>query len=223
MSWGRRKKEMDKVTKLILCTAVFLIAGLLIAAANPALAGDTARSNKTLQHLQAAYNGESNAHTRYLAFAKKADEEGYGEVASLFRAAARAEEIHFTNHAAVIRKMGAEPQAKILTPVVKSTRENLENSASTGEAYERDSMYPRFIARAHRDRNDDAVRTFEFARAAEAQHFKLFDAAAKNLENMRGKSRNYFVCEICGFTAESREAEMCPNCPKHEQKYIIVS
>src|ERR1019366_4733743 len=62
-----------------------------------------------IDNLQMAFNGESNAHHRYVAFAKKADDEGYGEVASLFRAAARAEEIHASNHSAVIRKLGAEP------------------------------------------------------------------------------------------------------------------
>jgi hypothetical protein len=63
-----------------------------------------AESKTTLENMQAAYNGESNAHARYLAFAKPADQEGYGEVASLFRAAARAEEIHPGNHAVVIKK-----------------------------------------------------------------------------------------------------------------------
>ena len=70
-------------------------------------------NGKTLQNLQAAYNGESNAHARYLAFAEQADREGYPQVAVLFRAAARAEEIHLTNHAAVIRQLGATPKANI--------------------------------------------------------------------------------------------------------------
>ena len=63
-------------------------------------------SSRTLENLQAAFDGESNARNKYLAFAKKAGEEGYGEVASLFRAAAKAEEIHANNHAVVIRKLG---------------------------------------------------------------------------------------------------------------------
>ena len=65
----------------------------------------------TIDNLQTAFNGESNASARYLAFAKKADEEGYGEVASLFRAAAKAEEIHARNHAEVIEKLGSTPVA----------------------------------------------------------------------------------------------------------------
>src|SRR5450756_995798 len=91
-----------------------------------ALPSGAAAATTTLDNLQAGFNGESNAHSRYLAFAEKADQEGYGEVASLFRAAAKAEEVHAANHAAVIKKMGGTAQAKIETPVVKSTKENLD-------------------------------------------------------------------------------------------------
>jgi rubrerythrin len=84
----------------------FILFATMCLSAVPAIAGTT-----TLENLQAAYNGESNAHSRYLAFAKQASLEGYGEVASLFRAAARAEEIHASNHAAVLRMLGAVPQA----------------------------------------------------------------------------------------------------------------
>ena len=109
-----------------------------------ALPSGAAAPTTTLDNLQAGFNGESNAHSRYLAFAEKAGQEGYGEVASLFRAAAKAEEVHAANHAAVIKKMGGTAQAKIETPVVKSTKENLE-AAIKGESYERDTMYPEFL------------------------------------------------------------------------------
>lgn len=105
----------------------------------------------TLDNLQAAFNGESNARARYLAFAAKAGEEGYGPVASLFRAAARAEQIHAANHAEVIRALGAEPVAVIDVPEVKSTALNLE-AAIAGETYERDVMYPAFLEQARQER-----------------------------------------------------------------------
>ena len=103
-----------------------------------------AAANTTLQNMQTAFNGESNAHMLYLAFAEQADHENYGEVASLFRAAARAEAIHASNHAAVIKGMGADPQAKLELPEVKTTQENLE-AAIKAETYERDVMYPGFL------------------------------------------------------------------------------
>ena len=153
----------------------------------------------TLADLQTAFNGESNAHARYLAFAQKADQEGYAGVASLFRAAARAEEIHAGNHAAVIKKLGAEPEAKIEEPAVKSTRENLE-VAIKGETYERDEMYPKFMEQANADENADAVQTFRFALAAEAEHAKLYTQALNGMENMK-VARAFYVCPVCGYTA----------------------
>src|SRR3954454_20110799 len=104
-------------------------------------------SEVTLRNLQAAFEGESNAHAKYSAFAIKADAEGLHGAASLFRAAARAEQIHADNHARVIRKLGAEAAAAIQPIHVKSTLENL-NEARAGERYEIESMYPEFIREA---------------------------------------------------------------------------
>lgn len=105
---------------------------------------DSFKAGTPLENLQAAYNGESNAHAKYAAFAKKAEEEGYGAVASLFRAASRAEKIHAENHAEVIRSLGAEPVADVKTPEVKTTAENLK-AAIAGETFERDVMYPAYL------------------------------------------------------------------------------
>jgi rubrerythrin len=174
-------------------------------------------SNKTLQNLQSAYNGESNAHAKYLEFAKQADSEGYAKVASLFRAAAAAEQIHLTCEAAVIREMDAMPQADVKTAPVKSTKQNLEDSANKGEAYERDTMYPQFIKQAHKDGHGEAAQCFTWARAAEAEHFKLFTAAARNLDQMKGGPRTYYVCSEGGYTMAKLNAAKCPG-----QKYEEV-
>lgn len=178
---------------------------------------------KTIANLQAAYNGESNAHARYLEFAKKADAEGYGEVASVFRAAAKAEEVHAGNHAVVITKMGATPTAKIETPVVKTTKENLE-AAIKGETYERDNMYPEFIQQAKAVRNTDAIRTFNLAKTAEAEHAKLYTAALNDLPKLKGtKGKEYFVCTVCGFTTTKIDFSKCPSCFEPKEKYTSVS
>jgi rubrerythrin len=175
-------------------------------------------SATTLENMQAAYNGESNAHARYLAFAKQADSEGYGEVAILFRAAARAEQIHATNHAAVIQELGAVPQARVEVPFVKSTSENLE-AAIKGETYERDTMYPDFLKQARSDRNSRAVRSLNLAKTAEAEHAKLYAAVLANLERLKGtKGSAYYVCPVCGFTVRETDFAKCPSCftPKDE-------
>ncbi len=180
------------------------------------------KTGTTPDNLQAAFNGESNARVRYIAFAAKADEEGYGKVASLFRAAARAEEIHARNHYEVIKKLGGTPNAKIESPVVKSTKENLQ-AAIQGETYERDVMYPAFLKIARADRNKDAIQTFNYAKTAEAEHAKLYSEALNNLAQMKGPGQDYYVCTVCGFTTTKIDFEKCPSCftPKH--KYDKVS
>jgi rubrerythrin len=178
---------------------------------------------KTIENLQAAYNGESNAHARYLEFAKKADAEGYGEVASAFRAAAKAEEVHANNHAEVLKKMGATPTAKIEAPDVKSTKENLE-AAIKGETYERDVMYPEFIKQAKAVRNTAALRTFNLAKTAEAEHAKIYTANLNDLPKLKGtKSKQYFVCSVCGFTVTNIDFSKCPSCFEPKEKYNAVS
>ena len=102
----------------VFCAILFLGAVWLI----PSVSGaEEAKTNKTLDNLQAAYNGESNANGKYLAYALKADEEGYHKVARLFRATASAEEVHLKNHANVIKGMGGTPEAHIKLPEIKST------------------------------------------------------------------------------------------------------
>ncbi|MHB2007352.1 MAG: rubrerythrin family protein [Acidobacteriaceae bacterium] len=188
---------------------VFLAAWIM---GSYSVGASAATSSTTLQNMQAAFNGESNAHVRYLAFAKQADGEGYGEAASLFRAAARAEEVHASNHAAVIKEMGATPKATIESPEVKSTRENLE-AAIKGETYERDIMYPAFLKQARRDGNTDAVRSLSFAKTAEAEHAKLYTRSLQNLGQMKdSKSTTFFVCPTCGYTTRELNFSMCPSC-----------
>jgi rubrerythrin len=171
----------------------------------------------TLQNLQTAFTGESNAHVRYMAFAKKADEEGYCQIASLLRAAARAEQIHAASHANVITKMGGKAQAEIQPPVVNSTRENLAVAIS-GEEYERDVTYPGFIKQADAQKNSLAVRTFNRALKAEAEHARLYKEGLAHLEQMKTKTA-YYVCAICGYTVEKLTFDRCPVCKNPKEKF----
>ncbi len=215
---------MTRFGKIAGMALVVLIAGLLASAAGrPSSGAASPIASKTLQNLQSAFAGESNAHNRDVAFAQKADQEGYGEVASLFRALARAEEILVNNDAAAIRKMGAEPTATIAMFLTQSTRKNLESSAYKFESSESEKIYPRFIIQARAEGNADAVRSFEYARAVDVQHFKLLTGALKNLESMRGKSRAYYVCTTCGSTLEQPVQELCPICGSHASAYEKVN
>jgi rubrerythrin len=177
---------------------------------------------KTLANLQEAYNGESNANAKYLEFAKKADAEGYGKVASLFRAAAFAEGVHLTNHAEVIKKMGGTPKAEIKLPEIKTTEENLK-AAVTGETYERDTMYTDFMLEARRTGNKDALRTFNFAKIAESEHAKLYSEALANLDKWKGDKMTFYVCQICGYTTSDANLQKCPVDFTPKEKFEVIS
>jgi len=205
----------------MISTLATMLSILLPAAVAGTKTGE-AGSPRTLENLQAAFNGESNACNAYRAFAKKADAEGYGPVASLFRAAAKAEEIHAANHAAVIRKLGAEPKADIRTPAVKFTRENLA-VAIAGETYEFQTMYPEFIAEAKSAKNSDALRTFTFAIKAEIEHARLYSEALNQLESLQGTDKKYFVCKVCGYTTDTLNFLRCLVCGVGKEEYIPVS
>ncbi len=182
----------------------------------------TANAASTMDNLMEAYAGEMNAHTRYLAFSKKAEAEGYHQVASLFRAAAEAEFVHAENHAEVIRSLGGEAKAEVVSPVVKTTAENLKDSIK-GESYERDTMYPNFIAQAKEDRNRDAIRSFNFAATAEASHAKFYKEALDNLEQWRDGKKDFYVCQVCGETLTALPASKCPSCFSPKEVFRLVN
>jgi rubrerythrin len=217
---GLRKVEFCVLVLAIVLTFVGLVA--CSKAPTTQLTAAQPTGTRTLDNLQTAFNGESNASARYLAFAQKAEAEGYGKVASLFRAAARAEEIHANNHAAVIRNLGATPTADVKTPEVKSTAENLQ-AAIKGESYERDAMYPEFLKQAREDGNRDAIRTFNFAREAEAEHAKLYTEASTNLATWKTTAQPFYVCPSCGYTTSDLNFNKCPVDFTPREKFIAVS
>ncbi len=174
----------------------------------------------TLDNLQAAYNGESNAKARYDAFSAKADAEGYKSVAALFRATSRSESIHAAKHAVAIRKLGAEPKAVIEKSDVKSTKENLE-AALKGETYEKESMYPDFIKQAEIDKNSGAVMSFKGALAAEVEHARLFAQALKELDSWKEAGKEFYVCTVCGFTM-AKIMPKCPVCASPKSKFDVI-
>ena len=115
------------------------------------------------------------------------------------------------------------PQAKLESPEVKSTRENLE-AAIKGETYERDIMYPSFLQQATLDGNKVAVRSLQFAKTAEAEHAKLYTRSLQNLDKLKGsKSTNFFVCPTCGYTVSELDFANCPSCFTPREDFEKVS
>ena len=155
--------------------------------------------NKTDENLKAAFAGESQANRKYLAFSKKAEEEGFTQVAKLFKAAADAETVHALNH---LKTEGE----------VKSTLENL-NTALSGETFEFQKMYPEFLAASRQEGNKQAAWTFDVANKVEQVHAKLYQQAINALKNKKEMEKvDYYVCSVCGNTVEGSPPDKCPIC-----------
>lgn len=165
--------------------------------------------SKSVENLKAAFAGESQANRKYLAFAKKAEAEGYPQIAKLFRAAAAAETVHAINH---LKAMEG----------VLSTAENLA-AAIGGENYEAVSMYPPMLATAGEEGDRKAERSFRLALEVEKVHEALYRKAADALA--KGKdapATEYYVCPICGYTHEGPLNGKCPVCNNPADKFEKV-
>ena len=153
--------------------------------------------SKTDTFLKEAFAGESQANRKYLAFAAKAEQEGFPQVARLFRAAAEAETIHAHSHLRVLKG-------------IKSTKENLEE-AIAGETHEFTHMYPEMIEAAKAEANAAAERSFSFANEVEKIHAAHYQNLLANLNGPQ-EEYPYYVCPVCGYTADHAAPDTCPVC-----------
>lgn len=171
-----------------------------------------AATTSTQASLQAAYQSDLRARTRYAAFATKADQEGYRGVARLFRAAARSEGIRARVHADALRRLGGEPRTPEEAPVdVGPTRQNLLATLAHENA-ERLGAYPKLVRLARADGEPVAVLAFTLSHGAEAGLVRLYQDALANLERMRAPGEPLVVCETCGHVERATAPERCPVC-----------
>lgn len=153
--------------------------------------------SKTKENLKEAFAGESQANRKYLAFAEKADQEGFAQAAKLFRAAAEAETIHAHAHLRVLNGIG-------------TTKENLLE-AINGETHEFKFMYPAMIEEAKAEGNKAAERSFHYANEVEKVHANLYKEILDNL-GTTSNTYPYYVCPVCGFTVGKEPPDVCPVC-----------
>jgi len=162
--------------------------------------------SKAEQDLWEAFAGESQANRKYLAFAQKADREGYPQVAKLFRAAAEAETVHAHAHLRTLK-------------AVKGTAENLKEAVA-GETHEFKDMYPEMIEHAKAEGNAAAERSFTYANEVEKIHAGLYQKALDNLDAL--EEVDYYVCSVCGYTCENEPPETCPVCGAKAKAFFEV-
>ena len=164
----------------------------------------------TQQNLQDAFAGESQANRKYLAFAKKAEADGYPQVAKLFRAAADAETIHAHTH---LRVMGG----------INETESNLKEAVS-GEAHEFQSMYPEFLSIAEKEGNKPAINSFKYALAVEEIHHGLYSEALEAVQSGKDLAdRKIYVCPVCGNTVYDEAPDKCPICNVAKEKFVEIA
>jgi rubrerythrin len=163
------------------------------------------KGTKTLNNLKAGFVAESQAHMRNLAFAMKAEQEGYSQIAILFRAIAEAEAVHVFNH---LRLLGA----------VSDTQDNLES------AFERENLaastYPQFVRAANEEGNESVAKTFSYSRDVEKGHAKLYKKALAYM--MAGEENEYYVCQVCGYVSDGVLSDVCPICGAPREKFRKV-
>jgi rubrerythrin len=164
---------------------------------------------KTKQNLYTAFVAEAKAYFRLLAYAEKAEEEGYPQIAALFKAVAEAERVHATRHLKLLGEV-----------VTKDTESNLKAS------FEREEkagglFYPQFIKEAEEEGDKQASITFSHARDVEEEHASLYKHALQHL--VAETAPEYYVCQVCGYIAEGSPPERCPVCNAPREKFKKIS
>jgi rubrerythrin len=156
---------------------------------------------KTIENMQTAYKGERTATAKYEAFSKKAEEEGFHNIALLYKAVSAAENIHAINHKAVIEDAGATVPIIVPDYKIKTTKENLYDDIN-GEAYEAKTMYPDFLKTAEIADNQIAFLSLTYAMKTELKHKYFFEKALGDINSntLNSLPSKYFVCPACGNT-----------------------
>ena len=163
--------------------------------------------SKSTQFLKEAFTGESQAHQKYEAFGERALQDGYPQVARLFRAAAQAETVHAKNH---LKALGE----------ITDTRDNL-GKAIAGETHEFEHMYPEMLEAAIAEGNKPAERSFRYALEVEKVHAALYKKLLETLSTDQ-EEYPYYICPVCGYTAEKKAPGQCPVCGAAGSKFKKV-
>lgn len=153
----------------------------------------------TNDNLKSAFAGESQAHMRYIIFADKAEEEGFRNIARLFRAIAFAERVHASNHLNALNG-------------INLTIDNL-NIAIEGERFEVNEMYPAYKTVAELQGEKKAINSMRYALEAEKIHEALYSESKEAVK--AGKDielGDIYICPVCGHTVVGRAPDRCPIC-----------
>jgi rubrerythrin len=154
--------------------------------------------------LHQAFTGEAKAHLRLKVFAEKADQEGYPQLAKLFRVIAFSEELH-------------GKRALRLLKEIRSTEENLAESFES-ETKVAGVAYDSFIRLAEEQGDRAASLYFSQSRDAEEIHAKLYKEAMDHV--LEERQTTYYVCDVCGYVSDGILPEECPICGAKKDRFV---
>jgi len=164
-------------------------------------------TDKTEKNLSYAFAAESKAAIRNDAFAKRAEKDGYPQIARLFRAISDAESVHARRFLFLMRgKVGP-------------TEENL-GAAFQNEIKANVDEYPKLIKDAMDENNKTALQAFSHARDVESRHAELYKKAMNDM--LAERHSKYYVCQVCGYIFEDSLPENCPVCGAPKSKFNLV-
>ncbi len=188
------------------------------------IVSDNDANTKTIENMQAAFKGETTASAKYAAYSTKAEQEGYHQIALLFKAASVSENIHANNHKAVLQESGIGVPSIIPEFAVKTTKENLQD-AIEGETYEATTMYPEFLTAANAAGNQLAMISLNYAYKTEKKHRVFYESALTALQNntMKTLSTVFYVCPTCGNTYETKAPGRCGISMTAGEKFIKIT
>jgi len=216
---------MKKTSIVTVLAAAAIIVVFQSFKSNAPVKAETMDANAiSFQNMQDAFKGETTASAKYAAYSKKAEEEGFHEIALLFNAASKSEKIHATNHKAVLLEGGQK--VPVITPefTVKLTKENLKD-AIAGEGYEISTMYPEFITNANTAKNQFALVSLNYAYKTEQKHKPFYEKALAALEsnNVKSLPSVYYVCPTCGNTYDTTAPKRCGISMTSSEKFIKIT
>lgn len=175
------------------------------------------------EDMQQAYIGEMTATAKYASYSKKAQAEGYPEIAMLFKATSMAELIHANNHRAVLEEAGLSVPYNIPEFMVRSTAENLKDALG-GESYEITTIYPAFMKNADAGYQMSLV-SLVYAYKTELKHKVFYENALAALANHNVQSLPmvYYICPTCGNTYDVFPPKRCAISMTSSEKFITIS
>ncbi len=212
--------KRKSITILAAIAAVMLLQSFI---SNPSNNESATSASLNYENMKDAFKGETTASAKYAAYSQKAEEEGYHEIALLFKAASASEKVHANNHKAVL--LNGKQEVPSVSPdfTVKSTKENLKD-AIAGESYEVTTMYPEFIVNANKAGNQFSLMSLNYAYKTEQKHKIMYENALAAIESNNTKSLPivFYVCPTCGNTYDTEAPSRCGISMTSSEKFIKI-